>query len=103
MNTEDQRFPMMHRLLTVGAYCAAAVLACTVGPKLLGQAVPNRTATTPSPAAAPALVVPASDLSNTDTEKTVVMNPFVVESTAASGGYIARPVGQGHIGLAVIK
>jgi len=81
---------MKHRLLTVSAYCAAAVLACTVGQKLFGQAAPSQTETTTTSTAVPASVAPASQPGNTDAEKTVVMNPFVIESTAATGGYLAK-------------
>jgi len=81
---------MKHRLLTVGAYCAAAVLACAVGPKLLGQTAPNNTGTIPSSTAAPAVVIPTTEASSTDTEKTVVMDPFQIEAVSASDGYMAK-------------
>jgi hypothetical protein len=81
---------MKHRLLTASACCAAAVLACTVGSKSFGQAAPNRTDTITSPAAAPAMVPTTTDTSSTDSENTVVMNPFVVDSTAATAGYLAK-------------
>ncbi len=90
MNTEDQRLPMKHRLLTVSAYCAAAVLACTVGQKLFGQTAPSKTETIPSSAVVPALVTPVPTPSTTDTQETVVLNPFVVESSATADGYLAK-------------
>jgi outer membrane receptor protein involved in Fe transport len=71
---------------------SAAVLTLVVAPRSFGQATPapSNTETIPPPAAVPALAAPAPAPSNTEPEETVVMNPFVVESTATTGGYLAK-------------
>jgi outer membrane receptor protein involved in Fe transport len=62
---------MKRSLLTVGAFCAAAVLTCAVGPRLLGQTAPTTGATTAT--------------SDQTTEEMVKLSPFVVETTEGTG------------------
>ncbi len=74
-NPDTQRLPMKRSLLSASAFCAAALLTCAIGPRLLGQtaSTTDSTATT------------TTTTSDQTSEEVVKLSPFVVESTEGTG------------------